>query len=168
MTLLEFPDESGPGLTACLNLYRRLAAGVTVVTALGDTGPSGMTASSVTSVSLRPPLLLVSLARQSRTLAAIRVRRAFAVHLLRSDQRDLAERFSRQGVARFADMRQRNVLGVPVLTDVLAWSVCLLDAEHAYGDHNLVIGQVAVAHVGAGRPLLWHDRTFAELADLAG
>ena len=46
-----------------------------------------MTASSVTSVSLRPPLLLVSLAKQSRTLAAIRARRSFGVSLLRDDQR---------------------------------------------------------------------------------
>ena len=39
MTVVEFPDEAGPGLSACLDLYRRLAAGVTVVTALGDDGP---------------------------------------------------------------------------------------------------------------------------------
>jgi len=164
VTLLEFPDEAGPGPTACLNLYRRLAAGVTVVTASGATGPTGMTASSVTSVSLRPPLLLVSVAQHSRTLTAIRRRRAFAVHLLRADQRGLAERFAAQGDSRFAELGGRTVLGVPVLPDVLAWSVCLLEAEHAYGDHTLVIGRVVAAHVGAGRPLLWHDRAFAELA----
>lgn len=168
MFWLEFPDEAGPGPAACLNLFRRLAAGVTVVTALGPDGPIGMTASSVTSVSLRPPLLLVSIAERSRTLTAIRARRAFAVHLLRNDQRHLAEQFAAFEGSRFHDVQTEEVLGVPVLTDVLAWSVCLLRADHAYGDHTLVIGQVAATHVGCGRPLLWHNREFAELTALAG
>jgi flavin reductase (DIM6/NTAB) family NADH-FMN oxidoreductase RutF len=164
VTLLELPDDVGPGRTACLDLYSRLAAGVTVVTARGDDGPTGMTASSVTSVSLRPPLLLVSLALQSRTLAAIRARRTFAVHLLRSDQRDLAERFAGGSTARFHGQPHRDTLGAPVLPDVLAWSVCLLEAEHVYGDHALVIGRVASAQASSGRPLLWHGRSFSELA----
>ena len=47
---------------------------------------------------------------------------------------------------------------------MLAWSVCLLVAEHVYGDHTLVIGAVAAAQAGIGRPLVWHDRAYAELA----
>lgn len=161
----EFPDEAGPGQSACLSLYRRLASGVSVVTALGEHGLTGMTASSVTSVSLRPPLLLVSLTNQSRTLAAIRARRAFAVHLLRSDQQELAGRFAVSGHQEAIDQPDhRVVLGAPVLPDVLAWSVCLLEAEHVYGDHTLVIGAVAVTQAGIGRPLVWHDRAYAELA----
>jgi flavin reductase (DIM6/NTAB) family NADH-FMN oxidoreductase RutF len=162
----ELADEGGPGLSRSLSLYRRLAAGVSVVTTRGD-DPSavltGMTASSVTSVSLRPALLLVSVAHRSRTLAAIRSRRAFAVHLLRRDQRDLARRFAAQDDRQVNDQVVRTVLGVPVLTDVLAWSVCLLEAEHAHGDHTLVIGAVAATHIGVGRPLIWHDQAFAEL-----
>jgi flavin reductase (DIM6/NTAB) family NADH-FMN oxidoreductase RutF len=158
----EFPDEEGPGRSACLNLYRRLASGVSVVTALGEHGLTGMTASSVTSVSLQPPLLLVSLTHESRTLAAIRARRAFAVHLLRGDQQDLAARFASGDPT--TQEPHRVVLGAPVLPDVLAWSVCLLVAEHVYGDHTLVIGAVSAAQVGIGRPLVWHDRAYAELA----
>jgi flavin reductase (DIM6/NTAB) family NADH-FMN oxidoreductase RutF len=161
----EFPDELGPGRSACLNLYRRLASGVSVVTALGEHGLTGLTASSVTSVSLSPPLLLVSLTNRSRTLAAIRARRAFAVHLLRSDQQELAGHFAGSRAQEALDQPQhRVVLGAPVLPDVLAWSACLLEAEHVYGDHTLVIGAVAAAHVGIGRPLVWHDRAYAELA----
>jgi flavin reductase (DIM6/NTAB) family NADH-FMN oxidoreductase RutF len=163
----EVADEGGPGLSRSLSLYRRLAAGVSVVTARGDdpaAALAGMTASSVTSVSLRPALLLVSVANRSRTLAAIRSRRAFAVHLLREDQRELAGRFAAPADRQVSDLAVRTVLGVPVLTDVLAWSVCLLEAEHAHGDHTLVIGAVAATHVGVGRPLLWHDQAFAELA----
>ena len=163
MTVVEFPDEAGPSLSACLGLYRRLAAGVSVVTALGDDGPTAMTASSVTSVSLRPPLLLVSLAEQSRTLAAIRSRRSFGVSLLRDDQRDLAERFASADRGAW-EGTGRRVLGVPTLPDVLASSVCLLEDLHDYGDHTLVIGRVVAAHTSRGRPLLWHDRAFAALA----
>jgi flavin reductase (DIM6/NTAB) family NADH-FMN oxidoreductase RutF len=160
----EFPDEAGPGRSACLNLYRRLASGVSVVTALGEDGMTGLTASSVTSVSLRPPLLLVSITHGSRTLAAIRARRAFAVHLLRSDQQELAGHFAGPARSGATQPDHRIVLGAPVLPDALAWSVCLLEAEHEYGDHTLVIGAVAAAQVGIGRPLVWHDRAYAELA----
>ncbi|GAB3061376.1 flavin reductase family protein [Intrasporangium mesophilum] len=163
----ELADEGGPGLSRSLGLYRQLAAGVCVVTARGDghaAALTGMTASSITSVSLRPALLLVSVANRSRTLAAIRSRRAFGVHLLREDQRDLARRFAAHDDRQVSDRAVRTVLGVPVLTDVLAWSVCLLEAEHAHGDHTLVIGAVAAMHIGVGRPLLWHDQAFAELA----
>ncbi|MDQ1586403.1 MAG: hypothetical protein QOJ90_1409 [Actinomycetota bacterium] len=160
----EFPDEAGPGRSACLNLYRRLASGVSVVTALGEDGLTGLTASSVTSVSLDPPLLLVSIAHGSRTLAAIRARRAFAVHLLRSDQQELAGHFAGPARPGATQPDHRIVLGAPVLPDALAWTVCLLEAEHEYGDHTLVIGAVAAAQVGIGRPLVWHDRAYAELA----
>jgi flavin reductase (DIM6/NTAB) family NADH-FMN oxidoreductase RutF len=163
MTVLEFPDEAGLSLSACLGLYRRLAAGVSVVTALGDDGPTAMTASSVTSVSLRPPLLLVSLAERSHTLAAIRSRRSFGVFLLREDQRGLAERFAHADRDAW-EGTGRRVFGVPTLPDALAWSVCLLQDVHHHGDHILAIGRVVAAHASSGRPLLWHDRAFASLA----
>jgi len=161
----ELADEPGPGAAACLRLYRMLAAGVTIVTSRAGRDPVGLTASSVTSVSLRPPMLLVCVAAGSATLAAIRTQRAFAVHLLREEQAATADVFSRPGhdPQRFLDRTYRDVLGVPVLTDVLAWSVCFLAGESRYGDHCVAVGQVMVAHRGSGRPLIWHDRRYATL-----
>lgn len=164
MSTLQLDRDTGPAEAECLDLYRRLAAGVAVVTAAGQDGLVGMTASSVTSVSLRPPLLLVSLAAASRTLRAVRAGPAFTVHLLRSDQRELAARFAAPGAPRTADLRPDPVVGAPVLADVLAWSVCRLEAEHRHGDHSLVVGRVVASDAGAGRPLLWHDRCFRELS----
>ncbi|MEU6287778.1 flavin reductase family protein [Streptomyces sp. NPDC046988] len=159
-------EEPGPGAARCLGLYAKLAAGVTVVTARGEDGPLGMTVSAVTSLSARPPLLLACLRDGSRTLAAVRARRAFAVHLLREEQQDLAGRFASPtttAAERFAGTDTRQVLGVPVLAGSLAWSVCLTEDVRRYGDHHLVVGRVAAVHVGAGRPLLWHDRRFGAL-----
>ncbi|CAL9636045.1 FMN reductase (NADH) RutF [Streptomyces sp. enrichment culture] len=163
-------EEPGPGAARCLGLYAKLAAGVTVVTARGEDGPLGMTVSAVTSLSARPPLLLACLRDGSRTLAAVRSRRAFAVHLLREEQRELAGRFASPtttAAERFAGTGTRQVLGVPVLAGALAWSVCLTEDVRRYGDHHLVVGRVAAVHVGGGRPLLWHDRRFGALTEPA-
>ncbi|MEU5677470.1 MULTISPECIES: flavin reductase family protein [Streptomyces] len=159
-------EEPGPGAARCLGLYAKLAAGVTVVTARGEDGPLGMTVSAVTSLSARPPLLLACLRDGSRTLAAVRARRAFAVHLLREEQQELAGRFASPtttAAERFAGTDTRQVLGVPVLAGALAWSVCLTEDVRRYGDHHLVVGRLAAVHVGGGRPLLWHDRRFGAL-----
>ncbi|GHB27273.1 oxidoreductase [Streptomyces viridiviolaceus] len=161
-------EEPGPGAARCLGLYAKLAAGVTVVTARGEDGPLGMTVSAVTSLSARPPLLLACLRDGSRTLAAVRAHRAFAVHLLREEQQDLAARFASPtttAAERFAGTGTRHVLGVPVLAGALAWSVCLTEDVRRYGDHHLVVGRVAAVHVGGGRPLLWHDRRFGSLSE---
>ena len=157
--------REGPGTDRCVRLYRKLAAGVSVVGTAGVDGPVGATVSAVTSVSLRPPMLLVSLALGSRTLVAIERRRTFSVALLRADQQSLAEGFARRGGPRFSGVAYRELLGVPVLADSLAWSVCLVADVRTYGDHSLVIGEVVAAHAGTGRPLLWHDQKFAELGE---
>ena len=155
--------------TACLGLYRKLAGAVTVVTSHGR-GPVGLTASSVTSVSLHPPLLLVCVATGSATLAAICSTRVFAVHLLRDDQRAMAEAFGRPGrdPQLFASLGYEYRLGVPVLVDALAWSVCRLVDAREYGDHRVVVGQIAATGVGGGRPLVWHDRHYSRLCDCSG
>lgn len=147
-------------------LFRKLAAGVTVVTSRGPHGPVGLTASSVTSVSLRPPMLLVCVTTRSRTLAAIRHRRCFAVHLLRDDQRPVAEEFCQPGdcARRFDGVAYRYVAGVPVIPDALAWSVCVLADTREYGDHHVVVGRVLATRTGDGRPLLWHDRHYTGLS----
>jgi flavin reductase (DIM6/NTAB) family NADH-FMN oxidoreductase RutF len=164
-------EEPGPGAARCLGMYAKLAAGVCVVTAPGDEGPLGMTVSAVTSLSARPPLLIVCLRNGSRTLAAIQAYGAFAVHLLREEQHHRATLFAdpqATAAQRFAGADTDQVLGVPVFRDALGWSVCLVEDIRGYGDHHLVVGRVAAVHVGGGRPLLWHDRRFCALAEPTG
>jgi len=160
-------DEPGPDTVRCLGLYAKLTAGVTVVTALDGAGlPTGMTVSALTSLSARPPLLLACLRGGSRTLTALRDQGAFAVSLLTARQEPVAELFADSSVppaSRFAGSRVRHVLGLPVLADALAWSVCLVEDVRQYGDHHAVVGRVMAVDVNGGRPLLWHDRAFHTL-----
>src|SRR3954463_4597054 len=70
------------------------ATGVTVVTAIGEQGPSGATASAVTSLSLDPPMMLACLDRGSRTLTSVRAQGRFGVNALAAGQEELARRFA--------------------------------------------------------------------------
>src|SRR5215216_8073395 len=76
---------------AALGAY---ATGVTVVTAIGDHGPSGATANAVTSLSLDPPMMLACLDRGSRTLTSVRAQGRFGVNALAAGQEEVARRFS--------------------------------------------------------------------------
>jgi flavin reductase (DIM6/NTAB) family NADH-FMN oxidoreductase RutF len=163
MTSWEYPPPAG----VCLDLYRRLAMSVTLVTSRGRAGPVGLTATAVTSLSLQPPLLLACLSTGSRTLAAIRVQQAFAVHMLRESQHDYARAFAApasEANDKFAAVAWHDVLGVPVVENTLAWAVCFVEEDRQYGDHSIVVGRVVSAQISAGQPLLWHDRTFRHLA----
>ena len=159
--------EPDPDASSCLKLYSQLAAGVCVVTVAGQDVPLGMTASTVTSVSLRPPLLLACLQTGSRTLSWIEQRGSFGVQLLRADQQSLAKAFARPGNTAAVEIGYREVLGVPILPACLAWSVCRVEDARLYGDHVVVVGRVVAAIVNGGRPLVWHDHEFAELAAFA-
>lgn len=149
-------------------LYRKLAAGVAVVTAAGPDGPTGLTVSALTSLSLAPPLLLVCVRNGSRTLGATRWHGLFAVHLLGEGQRGLAERFADDRLtssARFAGLRCEPVLGVPVLAESMAWALCSVVDIRSYGDHSIVVGGLVTASTTGFTPLIWHDRSYRGLTD---
>lgn len=118
--------------------------GVTVVTAMRDGRPLGFTANSFSSVSLDPPLLLVSIANRSANLAAFAEGPGFAVNILSEAQKDLSARFARPSEDRFADLYWREgPTGNPLLAGVSAWFDCTLDQAVAAGDHTILIGRIA-------------------------
>ncbi len=143
------------------------ATGVAVVACAGTDGPSGLTTSAITSVSLDPPLLLVCFDNTSRTLPAVRDAGRFSVNVLREGQEDLAVLFASKVVMqeKWAAVTQTVADGVPVLDDALAWISCEVRELLPGGDHTIAIG--AVTGVGAdaegGRPLLHHRGSFAGL-----
>jgi 3-hydroxy-9,10-secoandrosta-1,3,5(10)-triene-9,17-dione monooxygenase reductase component len=119
-----------------------LPTGVTVITAHGPDGPTGMAANSVTSVSLEPPMVLFCPGRSSATWPQIRESGAFCVNIMASHHEALTRRFSAQGVNRFAGVRWDDRDTGPALSGAVAWIDCRVDNEFAAGDHTVVIGRV--------------------------
>ena len=141
-------------------LLRRQAAAVVIVTAHG-TPPAGFTATSFTSVSLRPPLISVNLDRSSSSWPTINAADYVGVHILRSDQEQLARRFATSGIDRFADgvSWQVGPAGVPLLAGCLAWLVCRVVNRIPAGDHAIVLAEPVVGqHLDDphGPPLIYH------------
>lgn len=137
----------------------RYATGVTVVTTRGPSGPLGMTANSVTSVSLDPPLLLWCPSRASQRFAAFETADHYAIHVLAADQLALCHRFSRSGDD-FAGLEIGETPdGLPALPGCLARFDCRAEARHDGGDHAILVGRVLRAEMREGDPLLfWNGR----------
>lgn len=147
---------------------RHHAKGVAVITAGADS-PIGFCATSLSSVSLEPPLVSFTVGLRSSSWATIETARHVMVHLLADSQADLASRFARRDAAKFGpDTRwHRSELGLPVLDGVLAWLQLAVTNCFEVGDHALVIGQVMVSwHAAAGtaRPLVHLGGEFVTLA----
>jgi flavin reductase ActVB len=143
------------------------ASGVTIVTARGAAGvPAGFTATGFTSVSLDPPLILVCVGKAASVYDGVVGADAFAVSILRDDQRALAERFATTGIDRFegVPVRTGDAAGVPLIEGALAHIECRTFARHDAGDHTLLVGHVLGAATSTGQPLLHYARSFGEFA----
>ena len=163
-TKLPTPDSKIPHVSGqdFRDAMARVPAGVVVVsTRLGDEF-RGLTASSLVSISLDPPLVLVGLERESATRAAVLETRAFNVSVLTRAQEFIADRFA--GRAPAVDWRtlrhHPGNNGIPLLDGCAAWLECRVTQSHRAGDHDIVIGEVESADIGAGDPLILWDRAF--------
>jgi 3-hydroxy-9,10-secoandrosta-1,3,5(10)-triene-9,17-dione monooxygenase reductase component len=143
--------------------------GVTVITTRDPDGrPVGITANSFNSVSLDPPLVLWSLARQSRSLVAFEQADHFAVHILRIDQQDLSDQFATSMTDKFAGLDPLTGLGgIPLLKDYAARLQCRIYGRHPAGDHIVFIAEVERLDLNrTARPLVYHGGHYAKLADM--
>ena len=121
----------------------RFPTGVALVTAAPDGEPAGLIVNSLTSVSLEPPLLSFCPSRTSLTWARMRRTQRFGVNVLARRHEGFARRASQRGADRFAGVDwELGPGGAPLLTDALAALECDTVAEHAAGDHWIVVGQV--------------------------
>ncbi|WP_241518805.1 flavin reductase family protein [Streptomyces sp. CB03238] len=147
------------------SLMSSFPTGVAVVTSTdGDMSPRGATCSSLSSVTLDPPTLLVCLTSHSSTLDAIRRRDWFAVNLLNARARRTAEIFSSPVADRFAEVRWRPTRGqgLPWLErDALAVAECAVAGLFTVGDHTVAVGRVAGVEVLPDVPLLYGMRRFS-------
>lgn len=143
--------------------YRRalgqFATGVTVVTARASDGRKvGMTVNSFTSISLNPPLILWSVARQALSFNDFINATHFAVNVLESKQHHLSRQFSTPVPDKFAGVDfAEGPSGVPILSGVLAHFICRKVRQYDGGDHVILIGEVEQYKYNSGEPLVFHS-----------
>lgn len=136
---------------------RNLASGVAIVATGAETARRGLTVSSVTSLCMEPPCLLVGVNASSETNAAILANGRFGVSLLGKGQEDLALRFAGgiKGVERFATAPwEQGVLDVPLLEPAIGALECVLHHHQVVGTHGLFIGRIVATRGGTGDPLV--------------
>jgi flavin reductase (DIM6/NTAB) family NADH-FMN oxidoreductase RutF len=152
------PDQ----FRAALGAY---ATGVTVVTAIGENGPSGATANAVTSLSLDPPMMLACLDRGSRTLTSVRAQGGFGVNALAAGQEELARRFAgkEEEPAQWESVEWSQSEELPRLAGALMWVACELRDLIDGGDHLILTGNVLAAESREGQPLLFHRGAYRDL-----
>jgi flavin reductase (DIM6/NTAB) family NADH-FMN oxidoreductase RutF len=149
---------------AFLDVMARVPAGVVLVSTLDGEDFKGITASSLVSISLEPPMVLVGLEKKSATRVAILETKAFNVSVLGRSQEFVADRFAGRAPTvdpRWATLPHRlGRYGIPLLEGAAAWLECRLSATHRAGDHDIFVGEVEAAELGSGDPLILWDRTF--------
>jgi flavin reductase ActVB len=147
-----------------------LAAGVTVITArdAGGAGPGrgrarGMTATSVTSLSLEPPLLLVCVGHDAELHDIIVRASHFGVLMLAADQEQLAVRFATRGRQQFEEGPRTTPAGLPCPAGVLAAVDCRRRAVLEGGDHSIVVGELEWSELHDAEPLLYFRSRYIAL-----
>ena len=142
----------------------RFATGVTVVTTRYGEQISGMTANAVMSLSLDPPLVVVSVDLQSNMHGHLTHGQCYAINVLKHDQEDLSRRFAKPGPKDFSDLKLTVAeTGAPILVDALAYIDCRVVEVARAGDHDLFIGEPLAGETYDGEPLIFYSGQYAEL-----
>jgi 3-hydroxy-9,10-secoandrosta-1,3,5(10)-triene-9,17-dione monooxygenase reductase component len=143
------------------------ASGITIVSGFDGAEPIGFTCQSFYSVSVAPPLVSFSVMKTSTTYPRIRQTGKLSVNVLSHTQHAISNQFARKGGDKWAGVewsltRNEN----PVIVGTLMWLDCDLFAEHAAGDHYIVIGRVnemSPAEWHRGEPLLYFKGQYRHL-----
>lgn len=142
----------------------RLASPLTVITARDQENKlRGFTATSVTSMSLEPPLICFGVSHTSSCFNAMTDAEEFTVNILGVGQNELASKFAESGVDRFIGVRTEywKRTGTPYLADAPTVIHCSAAGRATFGDHDLLIGRCSGVQVnGERKPLIWYRRAF--------
>ena len=151
-------------VTGLKGAMRRLASGVAIVVALGEGAPVGMAATSITSLTMSPPAVLVCVNQSAGIHAHLSAGCPISVNLLSRHQRDVSAAFGgavarelRFGVGQWAADHH----GLPVLEEAQANLSCTVDQLVAYGTHSIVIARVEAVRLSAAvDPLIFQDGAY--------
>lgn len=153
---------SARGFRAALG---RFASGVTVVTIPHEGEPGGvrgMTASAFVSVSLSPPLVLVSIDKKARAHAPLLVAERYGVSVLSEQQQRLSNHFA--GFDDSVTPTFTKLDGLSLVEGAVAHLVCRVVDRHEAGDHTLFIGEVEALNVSDEAPLLYFRGGYGKFA----
>lgn len=156
-------SESARALRNALGLF---PTGVTIITALDPDGERlGMTVNSFNTVSLDPPLVLFSVARNAYSLDALLASNHYAINLLDLRQTELSTRFARALGDKWTDVNcHPGRSGVPLFDSALAWFECESWAHYEGGDHVIFVGRVLSYHADPdGEPLVFYRGQYNRL-----
>ncbi len=144
--------------------------GLTIISAVHDGVPVGMTCQSFTSVSLDPPLVCFLPAKTSTTYPRVREAGTFTVNVLHERQEALCQGFSMSGTNKWAGVDWiEGSHGAPRIRGALAWIDCEIWQEVDAGDHVIAVGRVlALEADGSGRPLLYYQGSYGRLHPATG
>ena len=144
------------------------ASGITVITSHVDDEPIGFTCQSFYSVSTSPPLVSFSVMASSASYPKIRQAGRFVVNILSGEQVGISNQFARKGTDKWHAVEwQQSPLGNPIIAGSLHWLDCEIHAEHAAGDHLIVIGEVKALSLQATpvtQPLLYFKGQYCNIA----
>lgn len=155
-----------PDALAMRQAMGRFLTGVAVVTTDHDGEQCGMTINSLTSISLEPPILMISLNFGTRTGDALAASGRFAISILGAKQEAVARQFAVRGGARFeAGDFDTTPVGLPVVGEALSQLECEVAHQYTIGDHEVYFGRVTAARDRAGGGLAFSAGKFGSFQD---
>ncbi|MGW5151789.1 flavin reductase family protein [Rhodococcus koreensis] len=147
--------------TSFKEVMAAVATPVSIVTAIDGGMPYGTTVSAFASLSMNPPMVLVSLDRGSETLELVRASGRFGLNILGADQAATALSFAKKGgVGKFHGTRWDLDHDLPRIPGAPGWIACTVADLVDGGDHVIVLGTVDAAELGDAAPLVYHGRLF--------
>ena len=157
-------DDPRVALRRTLGMF---ATGVTVITTRERDQVHGMTANAFMSVSLEPPLVLISVDRRTKMCALLHEGRNYGVSVLCEAQSALSDRFAGRAVDRAPEPRFEVIQDTPLVEGALAHFVATINRSYWGGDHSLFLGRVEYARYSEGTPLLFHGGRYERLTPSA-
>ena len=141
------------------------ATGVTIITITDRDGkPNGLTANAFMSLSLNPPLVLISVDKGATCYTCFEIQNGFTVNFLSEEQEEISRRFATKGIDKFAGLQWRpGGNGAAIIDGALAHVECRISQCYEGGDHTIVVGEILDARATGERPLLFYRGKYQRL-----
>jgi flavin reductase (DIM6/NTAB) family NADH-FMN oxidoreductase RutF len=146
------------------NTLGRFGSGITIVTTVDEGEVHGMTANAFVSVSLDPPLVLVSIDHKTRMHQVLPRTQKYGISILKHDQPEVSQHFAGRPLEKSPEFFWQDE--IPLIKDSVAYLVCDVVDQHIVGDHTLYIGNVKWISYEEEEPLIFYGGKYRSLNNL--